>query len=217
MLLAMKLTGALVLLSVTLVFCSQTPSSTQQSPTIPVLPDANPELLQLVIQDQWDRGNDMFGDKQLLLPDLHGKSIEARDEERHAATRKLLAGGKVKSGTDFWLSAIIFQHSFKPEDLMLAHILAVTAAAKGNRNGKWLAAASLDRYLWTINQPQVFGTNFKKTADDKWTNEPFAKETLSDAERVIWCVVPLAEQQRILKDLQEGKPLAPTGTRDCKE
>jgi len=32
------------------------------SPTIPNLPDINPDILKLVIYDQWDRGNDLFTD-----------------------------------------------------------------------------------------------------------------------------------------------------------
>lgn len=190
-------------------------SNDAPSPTIPKIAEANPEVLQLAIQDQWDRGNDMFGAKELPTPDMHGQTVQQRDEKRHAAIRNLLADGKVQSGTDFWLSALIFQHSNKADDLMVAHVLAVTATAKGNRNGKWLAAASLDRYLWAIGQPQVFGTNFQKGSDGKWTNEPYAKETITDAERAVWCVIPRAEQEKILKDIRDGKSLEPTGIRDC--
>jgi hypothetical protein len=184
-------------------------------PTVPNVTDANPDLLQLAVQDQWDRGNDMFGGRS-LTPDLRGKSIEVRDEERQDAVRKLLADGSVKSGFDFWLSALIFQHSQKPEGVLLAHVLASTAAAKGNGSGKYLAAASLDRYLWYINQPQVFGTQFKKDPEGKWTMEPYTRATLSDSERAIWCVAPLTQQETILKNYQDDKPPASTGIKDCK-
>jgi hypothetical protein len=157
----------------------------------------------------------MFGEKQIAPPDLHGKSVSERDAERETVIRKLLANGEVRSGTDFWLAALVCQHSLKPEGVLLAHILATTAAMKGNGNGKWLAAASLDRYLWDIGQPQVFGTNFKKDPNDKWTMEPYAREALSDAERAIWCVIPVAEQERVLADVQQGKPGA-TGLQGCR-
>jgi hypothetical protein len=194
---------------------SQTNSRTQSSPTIPNLQDANSEVVKLAIQDQWDRGNDMFGGRQISPPDLQGKNISDRDEERHVAIRQMIADGKVKSGTDFWLSALIFQHSTKPDDLLLAHLLAVTAASKGNKNGKWLSAASLDRYLWQINQSQIFGTQFKTNSDGKWTMEPYARQTISDAERAVLCVVPLERQRAILKEAQAGKPLESTGLTDC--
>lgn len=223
----MKLIVAAVLLASS-ILVAQTPptgrtsslasqaSHNQVMPKIPNIPDANPELLQLVIQDQWDRGFDMFGDREIQPPEMNGMSVEARDEQRQTAVRKLLSEGKVKSGSDFWFSALIFQHSAKPEGIMLAHILAATAAAKGNSNGKWLSAASLDRYLWETNQPQVFGTQLKTDAEGKWTMEPYARKTLSDSERALWCVVPLAQQEKILKDFRDGKPLAPTEIFGCK-
>ncbi len=34
------------------------------SPTVPPIRDVDPEVLRLVIHDQWDQGNDMFGGRQ---------------------------------------------------------------------------------------------------------------------------------------------------------
>ncbi len=180
------------------------------------MPDANPEILRLLLEDQWDRGVDMFGAGQVRAPEtLDWKAIEARDTARQLSAHRLLAAGGLKSGTDFWFAALVFQHSSSPTDLMLAHVLAATAVAKGNRNAKWLSAATLDRYLHRTRQPQVFGTQFETGPDGRWTMEPYSTVTLSDAERALWCVVPLAEQQRILEDVRRGKPLAPTTTGDC--
>jgi hypothetical protein len=100
--------------------------------------------------------------------------------------------------------------------LLFAHILATSAAAKGESNGKWLSVATLDRYLWDVNQPQIFGTQFKKDREGKWSMEPYERGTLTDAERALWCVVSLSEQAKILKDFQEGNPLRPTGVEGCK-
>lgn len=62
----------------------------------------------------------MFGGRPLAPPDLQGKSVADRDEERQAAVRKLLAEGKLKSGSDFWLSGVIFQHFANAEGVLLA-------------------------------------------------------------------------------------------------
>jgi len=158
----------------------------------------------------------MFGGRELPLPDMHGGTVATRDLERQVTLRKLMAEGKVTSGYDFWLSALIFQHSTKPEGVLFAHVLATTAAAKGESNGKWLAAATLDRYLWDVNQPQVFGTQFKKDSEGKWSMDPYERGTLTDAERSLWCVISLSEQTQILKDFQDGKPLRSTGVDGCK-
>lgn len=193
----------------------QPESAAPPQPTMPKLPDANPEMLRIVLEDQWDRGIDMFGARPIRPPDLHDKTVAQRDEERENAVRQLLDAGKLTSGTDFWLAALVFQHSIKPEGVLLAHVLAVTATAKGNINGKWLAAASLDRYLWDTNQPQVFGTQFKKDAEGKWTMEPYARKVVSDSERAMWCVAPIADQQRIFEEFQAGKPPSSTTLKDC--
>jgi hypothetical protein len=46
--------------------------------------------------------------------------------------------------------------------------------------------------------------------------EPYDRAVLSDSERAVWCVVPLAEQEAILKDLRDGKPMRSTEIPDCK-
>lgn len=86
--------------------------------------------------------------------------MEKHDRERRVRVHQLLDAGSVKTGQDYWFAALIFQHGEKPEDYLLAHALALTAAYKGNRNGRWLAAASLDRYLLSISRKQTYGTQF---------------------------------------------------------
>lgn len=186
-------------------------------PAEPKLKDVNPEILRLVIEDQWDRGNDMFGKGQVRpASNINWKVITERDAERHKAARKLLAEGQLQSGSDYFFASLIFQHSEKPDDLLLAHVLAVTAVAKGKSTARWMAAATLDRYLHSIGKPQVFGTQFYSTGPKKWTMEPYDQNALSDAERALWCVVPLARQNAILAALNNGEGNASTSLPDCK-
>ncbi|MGA2606826.1 MAG: hypothetical protein ABSH01_05140 [Terriglobia bacterium] len=191
----------------------QTPEA-PATPTVPNFPDVKPQILQLVIQDQWDRGNDMFSGKRVKVP--ANLNVEERDEQRHAEVRKILAEGKINSGREYFFAALIFQHSSAPVDLMFAHMLAVTAVAKGNAGAKWMAAATLDRYLWSIKQSQIFGTQFHKGTDQKWTMEPYDRTTVSYSIRATWCVVPLEDQEKVLKDVQDGAGPPSTGIRDCK-
>jgi hypothetical protein len=198
------------------------PSLSQQvviadSPTVPNLADVKPQILQLVIQDQWDRGYDMFGGKpRANAGAIDWKSVSERDDARHAEAQKLLSQGAVETGREYFFVALLFQHSAKPEELMLAHVLAVTAVGKGNVRAKWMAAATMDRYLQSIKQPQVFGTQFLKDEKGIWTMEPYARTTISDALRAQWCVVSLAEQEMVLKAYQNGNEGRPTSTPDCK-
>ena len=186
-------------------------------PTIPPLRDVNPEVLKLVVEDQWDRGNDMFGKGQVKpQKDVDWEMVEAHDNARHQAIRKLLAAGKLSTSSDFDYASLIFQHSGDPSDLMLAHLLSSTSVSMGG-NGKWMMAATLDRYLHSLNQPQIFGTQFF-TPDDghTWTMEPYSRTTLNDAERALWCVVPLAEQEKVLESMRKGDAGASTGIEGCK-
>ncbi len=186
------------------------------SPTVPPIKDVNPDVLQLVIDDQWDRGNDMFG-KGRVKPqaELDWKVIGEHDVSRHQSVRNLLAAGKLKTINDFSFASLIFQHSGDPSDLMLAHLLSSTAVGMGG-SGKWMMAATMDRYLQSVKQPQIFGTQFITKDGHSWTMEPYNRTTLTDAERALWCVVPLAQQDKILKQYQDGTGEASTGMEGCK-
>ena len=39
--------------------------------------------------------------------------------------------------------------------------LALAAMEKGDAAARWIAAATLDRYLQKVQQPQVFGTQYR--------------------------------------------------------
>src|SRR3954453_3075762 len=95
------------------------------SPTIPTLPDVKPKILRLVIDDQWDRGNDMFGGRQVAAPQtLDWDAIARRDQERESAVRSLLADGQIETAREFHFAALIFQHSSTDAGIALAHVLA---------------------------------------------------------------------------------------------
>ena len=186
-------------------------------PTVPKLTDVDSDLLRLVVDDQWDRGMDMFGGRQVKAPDaIDWAAVTARDERRQAAVRTMLAEGRIRTPRDQHFAALIFQHSSRPEHLALAHVLASTSAAGGHAPARWLAAASFDRLLRSLNRPQVFGTQFSSDDASGWTMEPYDREAVSNHLRAEWCVVPLNEQERILRDLRAGRPVSPsTSVSDC--
>lgn len=109
--------------------------------------------------------------------------VSQTDEERRDATRKLLSEGKLHTGDDFERAAFLFQHSSSPNDYLLAHTLAVVAVSKGQSSALWISTATLDRYLQTIHQPQIFGTQFSTKPDQPTTQEPYDRGLISDALR----------------------------------
>jgi hypothetical protein len=169
-------------------------------------PDAVPtNIHQLLLDDQAERKVRGFAPK-------YGPDVNSRDAMRRTEARKLLAAGDLRTAQDFHDAAFIFQHGHDPDDYLLAHILAIEAMIKGDTSSKWIAAATLDRYLQSIGQKQVFGTQSlsksylyllqhkddpnatsRPEAQQKgYTQEPFDRNLVPDVLRGDFCVPYLA-------------------------
>ena len=154
----------------------------------------------------------------------HPGNISEADYYRHGDARRLeirqlLADGKITSAADFSDAALIFQHGRTPEDFLFAHVLAVEALLRSGSADKWLAAATLDRYLQAINQPQVFGTQYPgdKAAENapkpqvdarvlniQRTQQPYNAKLLPDWVRQDFCVPNIGQQERNLATFNTG-------------
>ena len=140
-------------------------------------------------------------------------------DARRAEIRQLLTQGKLISGEDFSDAALIFQHGEKPEDFLFAHVLAVEGLIRGVTADKWIAAATLDRYLQAVNQPQIFGTqypadkvagNVRKPQVDphviniQRTQQPYDSRLLPDTMRQDFCVPEINQQEKNLAIFDTG-------------
>jgi hypothetical protein len=132
--------------------------------------------------------------------------VREDDRLRRARTQSLLDEGKLSSADDFYHAAYIFQHGDLPEDCLKAHAIAVVAAALGKTEAAWIAAATLDRYLQRIGQPQVYGTQYVQEGGSPWTQEPYRRDLLSDALRVATGVPTISKQQDRLKEMNRNLP-----------
>jgi len=168
----------------------------------------NVEMQAIVDADQADREPD--------LKDFDWASMAERDGTRRARVRALLEGGALRTGTDFANAALVFQHGATDDDILLAHVLAMTAVAQGH-DSRRMAAMTLDRYLGRVGQSQIFGTQFS-TSDvndaAKWTLEPYNSDLIPDTLRAINCVAShesTAQQLDRLKrgDMTEPAPVCP--------
>jgi hypothetical protein len=130
-----------------------TPLTSAQTPSAPATRD-NPELARLMQEDQADRSPD---DPRLI----DWKIVGPRDAARLKRAKELYDQNQLKTGADYYHAAMILQHSDVADDFLLAHELCVVAISKGDARGKWLAAASEDRFLMNIGRPQRFATQFR--------------------------------------------------------
>jgi hypothetical protein len=146
----------------------------------------------------------------------HNRNGDARRLE----IRNMLAKGEVKTARDFHDASFIFQHGEVADDYLLAHILAIEAVVRGDDSSKWVAAATLDRYLQITGKPQVFGTQYpddptapskaekqdpnSKISQVTRTQNPINNQFLPDAVRLDFCVPDVEQQKKILQELNAG-------------
>lgn len=171
---------------------------------LPSAQEATSEVHKLFVEDQIDRG---VGDKEAI----HGDAILKRDEARRARVHQLLEAGSLKTADDFHDAAFICQHGQTADDYLFAHVLAIVAVQKGDNRSLWVAAATLDRYLNSINQPQIFGTQFHSRGNSPYTQEPYNRALIPDQLRTMLCVPPIEQQKLNLTEFSAGR--WPTRTR----
>jgi len=160
--------------------------------------DGNPEMAAIFAADQAIRS----GDGQIDL-----QKMTAEDAERRQRTRELLEQGALTTAPDFYAAAFIFQHGSKPEEFLLAHVLAVRALGMGMKQAEAIAAATLDRYLQNTGKPQIYGTQFSiPLGGGDATMEPYDKSLLTDALRVAAGAHTLAEQEARVRELEGSAP-----------
>jgi hypothetical protein len=135
-----------------------------------VWPD-NAQMMQLFADDQADRKRN---------PAMEYSQLAAADTNRRHLVNKMIRSGELRTGLDFLDAAFIFQHGEQPSDYLLAHALALSALQLGRADAGWIAAASLDRYLLSIGQPQIYGTQFgsngQKSLDPKLIPDAFRRQ-----------------------------------------
>jgi tetratricopeptide (TPR) repeat protein len=154
--------------------------------------DSNRELIRIEMDDQADRS----------AAPIDWSALGKRDLERRTRVRKIIAAGAARTAYDFRSAALVMQHGDGADDYRMAHELAMRAVAldPNDKGGRWLAAATEDRYLHCIGKPQIWGTQFRRNTGGPWTMDPIDETAVTDEERAKWNVPPLAEAKRRLAD-----------------
>ncbi|MDQ7824179.1 MAG: hypothetical protein RDV48_15360 [Candidatus Eremiobacteraeota bacterium] len=160
------LAGALLLLFT----LSPLKAAMAQSPS-PLPGDGAPsrdsaELILLFKADQAERENFTKMSARELL------TMRVRDRKRRERVLELMQSGALSTAMDYYCAAMIYQHGEKPDDFLVAHILSTISAFNGYGPARWLSAASLDRYLRSRENPQVFFTQYSVDGKGSWSLEP---------------------------------------------
>jgi hypothetical protein len=154
-------------------------------------PKDNEELASLFREDQADR---TVADAKAVDWSIVGP----RDKVRITRTKQLYLENRLQTANDYYHAALILQHGDVPEDFLLAHEFCVVAIGKGknDKETRWLAAASEDRFLMNIGRPQRFGTQYR--ADPATAPYRLYKvdENVTDELRRLMSTPSLAEAKR---------------------
>jgi len=147
---------------------------------------SNPAMKRIYEEDQRVRQ---------AYPNIDWTVVSKSDEARRAETMRLLREGALRSGEDFTWAAFVFQHGSTSDDYLLAHTLAIAAIRRGASDAIWIAAATLDRYLQSIQQPQIYGTQFQTAEGIPAMQEPYNRTLIPDLLRRQLGVPDLAAQK----------------------
>jgi hypothetical protein len=176
-----------------LVLALAVPAGADPPPAQP--PADNEELLRIAREDQEDRAPGAGG--------IDWRVVGPRDQARLKRTRELYAAGSLRTGADWMRAALVFQHSDRSEDYLLAHEMCLAALAQGETRAAWLAAATLDRFLRSIGRNQRFGTQFEPDPGGRLAVAP-VDDAVTDALRAAVDVPSLAEARGLAERL--GRP-----------
>lgn len=150
---ARLMAGAFTMLA--MVICAGFPASGERQGGAP---EDSAEMKRIYDADQADRQINIGAMTPQQLLDWTNK-VGPRDAQRRRQVRDLIARGAFHTGVDFDEAAVVFQHGDNPSDYLLAHTLAIVAVAKGSSKSRWMAAATLDRYLQAVKQRRFLGPN----------------------------------------------------------
>ena len=123
-------------------------------------------------------------------------SLKERDHERRRELVEMIGQGGVNTSNDLYHAAVLFLHGTEPKEFLSAHRLATIAAINGHRPSRWLAAASLDRFLMSIGLAQTYGTQFEHSEDDNryQLRLPIDDTTVLHFEKRFFGVPPVVER-----------------------
>ena len=149
----------------------------------------------------------LYTEDQAECRQWRGAEVFLASQARRVQAERLIAAGALHTAADYQHAALLLQHGEALPHWWHAHLLALTAADLGHPDGRWLAAAAVDRWLLRQDRPQRYGT--QSVGDGRggvrvWDVDP----ATTDAERTAWNVPSLAA----LHAQAAAHPRQPPGT-----
>lgn len=165
----------------------------------------NEELIELYRTDQADRS----------VSEIDWSIVSINDSIRQDRILQMLDSNLVVTSNDHANAAMIFQHGEDSTAYRMVVQLMTKAIELNPNRSKWLLAAGIDRELMSRDEPQVYGTQYRKYKDNDgewgpWVLYKIDTTVITDEERQEYGVQTLEQQKtrlismnsRSIKDLQ---------------
>jgi len=115
---------------------------------------------------------------------INWTELNKADALRRRRVDELLDSSKVRTGQDFYRSAMIFQHGTDTLASAKAIKLMKQALDLDSTVNKWLLAAAIDRHLMRKEMPQIYGTQYIMMGQNgKWRRYQIDTTKVTDQER----------------------------------
>jgi hypothetical protein len=152
----------------------------------------NPELIEIYKNGQNDRKDYNITWQQIIK----------RESHRRKRVDKLLDSNKIKTANDYMNAAMIFKRGNDSISYLKTISLMKKAIKLDNTVNKFLLAEITDRYLLSIGDSQIYGTQFYKEAYNKpWVLAKIDTTKITDKERVQFGVETLEQLRDKLKHM----------------
>ena len=185
----------LLLISVLLITACKTNKKEIVNSSEDIIKD-NLELIEIYKNDQNDRKVD----------NIDWKVVSVNDSLREQRVHQLLDSNKVRTAKDYHNAAMVFQHGGDSTAYGLAVKLMKKSIELDPTADKWLLAATIDRYLLSKDEPQIYGTQYQRFGRDQpWQLGKMDTTKITDEERIEYGVETLAEQKEKVKRLNQKK------------
>jgi hypothetical protein len=128
----------------------------------------------------------MFKDDQEIrqgeMTDADMKKMIEGDEARLKRIKQIVRENRLHTATDYYNAAFLFQHGENFEDYQMAHQLSVCSVLLGNKDARWIGAASYDRMLRSVGHKQRWATQYR-SVDSVWFIQSYDSDGICDHQR----------------------------------
>lgn len=111
------------------------------------------------------------------------QKLEFQEKKARQEITRMLKDGKIRTADDFYRAAFMFQHGDNYKSYSLAVTLAAVSMLLGESWAKNFYTKTIDRFLLSLNQPQIFFTQYVMHKG-RWSLSPYNKNISSKVRKL---------------------------------